>query len=179
MTLRIFVSSTVALGCRALAACGESGTDASTLSGSEQRPPVAVTIQPAAEEQVRTELFSVGRIVSRNTPTLASEINARVVEVRVDEGRPVEKGQVLILLDTTAFALARLEAEAAIQRLTASITNEERRVARYRDLKTKDMMPEERLDDAEAALAVDRASLTAAQARLAIALDRLSKTELT
>lgn len=178
MRARILRRSVLLSGCLAMAACGGSGDADSGNSGSVQRPPVAVTIQPAVTEEVRTELFSVGRIVSRNTPTLASEINARVVEVRVDEGRPVEKGQVLILLDTTAFALARLEAEAAIQRLTASIANEERRVARYRDLRTKDMMPEERLDDAEAALAVDRASLTAAQARLAIALDRLSKTEL-
>ncbi len=178
MKPRIWIQSALLSGCLLLVACGESREGDSGSTGGVQRPPVAVTIQPAVVEEVRAELFSVGRIVSRNTPTLASEINARVVEVRVDEGRTVEKGQVLIMLDTTAFALARLEAEAAIQRLTASIANEERRVARYRDLRTKDMMPEERLDDAEAALAVDRASLTAAQARLAIALDRLSKTEL-
>jgi RND family efflux transporter MFP subunit len=164
--------------CALLIGCGSAGEEGFDGSMATQKPPVAVTVQAALVNEVRTEMFSVGRIVSRNTPTLASEINARVVEVRVDEGRQVKKGQLLILLDTTAFALARLEAEAAIQRLTASINNEERRVARYRDLRTRDMMPEERLDDAEAALAVDRASLTAAQARLAIALDRLSKTEL-
>jgi len=100
------------------------------------------------------------------------------VEVLVDEGQPVEQGQVLILLDTTNTELAKREAVAQIQRLSASIENEQRRVARYRDLKTKDMMPQERLDDAEAKLAVDRASLAAAEARLAIAQDRLTKAEL-
>lgn len=178
MKKRMVIRSALVSGCLALSACGGSGDGEPGSSSGVQRPPVAVTVQPAVIDEVRSELYSVGRIVSRNTPTLASEINARVIEVRVDEGRPAVKGQVLILLDTTAFALARLEAEADIQRLTASIANEERRVARYRDLKTKDMMPQERLDDAEAALAVDRASLTGAQARLAIALDRLSKTEL-
>ena len=159
----MLIRSALVSGCLALAACGGAGDGAPGSSAAVQRPPVAVTVQPAVIDEVRSELYSVGRIVSRNTPTLASEINARVIEVRVDEGRHVVKGQVLILLDTTAFALARLEAEADIQRLTASIANEERRVDRYRDLKTKDMMPQERLDDAEAALAVDRASLTAAQ----------------
>ena len=152
-----------------LAGCGGPGQEGGPegTAGRILKPPVAVTVQAAAVTEVRSELFSVGRIVSRNTPTLAAEINARVTEVRVDEGRQVTRGQVLILLDKTAFELARQEAEAEIQRLRASIANEERRVERYRDLKTRDMMPEERLDDAEAQLAVDRASLDAAQARLA------------
>lgn len=160
----------------ALSSCADA-PDAGNAKGIET-PAVPVTLQQATSMEVRTELFSVGRIVSRNTPTLAAEINARVVRVLVDEGRPVQQGQVLILLDTTAFDLAQQEAEADIQRLKASISNEERRVARYRDLKTRDMMPEERLDDAEAKLAVDKASLAAAQARLAITRDRLAKTEL-
>jgi RND family efflux transporter MFP subunit len=162
-----------------LSSCGEATNVASPGDGqSSEAPPVPVTVQQASSMEVRTELFSVGRIVSRNTPTLAAEINARVMEVLVDEGRPVLQGQALIRLDTTAFELAQQEAEANIQSLKASISNEERRVARYRDLKTRDMMPEERLDDAEAKLAVDKASLAAAQARLAITRDRLAKTEL-
>lgn len=139
---------------------------------------VMVTLAEATEKEVREELFSVGRVVSRNTPTLAAEINARVVEVLVDEGQEVQKGQVLVRLDRTPFQLAKQEAEANILRLTVSVENEQRRVARYRDLKAKDMMPQERLDDAEAMLAVDRATLGAAAAQLAIVKDRLAKTEL-
>lgn len=136
---------------------------------------VTVTLAQAERTPVEVELYSIGRLVSKNTPTLAAEINARVIEFLVDEGDEVKAGQELILLDTTTAELSRREAMADIQRLRVSIANEERRVARYRDLKTKDMMPQERLDDAEAKLAVDRASLTAALARLAIAEDRLTK----
>ena len=53
-----------------------------------------------------------------------------------------------------------------------------RRRKRYRDLKTTNAMSQERLDDAEAKLASDRASLSAAKAGLAIAEDRLAKAEL-
>jgi len=159
-----------------LASCGgkedvDAGTEAPGRS-------VAVTLAEAGVEEVRLELFSVGRVVSRNTPTLSAEINARVVEVLVEEGQRVRRGEALILLDKTTFELARREAAADIQRLTGSIENEQRRVARYRDLKTREMMPQERLDDAEATLAVDQASLAAAEARLAITQDRLAKTEL-
>jgi membrane fusion protein (multidrug efflux system) len=158
-----------------LTACGGGDFDGQAVG----ERVVAVTLTEAGREDVQVELFSVGRLISKNTPTLAAEINARVIEFLVDEGDVVQQGQELILLDTTASDLARREALADIQRLKVSIANEERRVARYRDLKTKDMMPQERLDDAEAKLAVDRASLTAALARLAIAEDRLEKARMT
>lgn len=158
-----------------LAACsGGDGTAPETGAGRI----VAVTLSEARLENVREELFSVGRIVSRNTPRLAAEINARVVEVHVDEGQPVRRGQVLIRLDTTTTELERREAQADIERLTASIENDERRVVRYRDLRTRNVMPQENLDDAEAKLAVDKASLAAAEARLALAVDRLARAEL-
>jgi RND family efflux transporter MFP subunit len=160
-----------------LGACG-SGNEDSIPDGQASERVVAATVAEAASMEVRDELYSVGRVVSRNTPMLAAEINARVVEVLVDEGEAVREGQVLLRLDRTSFELAKQEAQANIQRLTISIENEQRRVARYRDLKAKDMMPQERLDDAEAQLDVDKASLAAAVAQLAVTLDRLAKTEL-
>ena len=160
-----------------LYACG--GGDAQSENAAANKRPVFVTLAQATTEDVQVELYSIGRLVSQNTPTLAAEINARVIESLVDAGESVSKGQELILLDTTNTELTRREALADIQRLKVSIANEERRVERYRDLKTKDMMPQERLDDAEAKLAVDRATLTAALARLAIAEDRLARARLT
>ena len=162
-----------------LSGCGEETLEGGSENGNGvQRNPVAVTLTQSQARDVRVELFSVGRIISKSTPRLAAEIDARVIEISVTEGRSVVKGEVLIRLDATTYELSKREAEAAITRLNASIANEERRVARYRGLKTKDMMSQERLDDAEAQLAVDRATLVGAQARLAIAADRLTKTEL-
>ena len=158
-----------------LAGCGGENRESGALIAERA---VSVTVATVTRQDVEVELHSIGRLVSKNTPLLAAEINARVMAVLVDEGQPVREGQILILLDTTAFELARREAEAQIEQLKASIANEERRVARYRDLKTKNVMPQERLDDAEAKLAVDRASMSAAEARLAITVDRLSKAEL-
>jgi RND family efflux transporter MFP subunit len=153
---------------------GESVADA----GDGMRNAVAVTVAQSRLQEVRVELYSVGRLVSRNTPQLAAEVEGRVVEVLVDEGEPVVEGEELIRLDTTALELSRQEAQAAIQQLSASIANEQRRVQRYRDLKTRDVMPQERLDDAEAQLAVYQASMAAAEARLAIVEDRLHKAKL-
>jgi len=157
-----------------LSACGDDGQ-----TGLEnQAAAIAVETATAREQDVQTRLHAVGRLVSKNAPVLASEINARVVEVLVDEGEPVAQGQVLVRLDTTTFELARQEAKAAIDQLAVAIANEERRVKRYRDLKTTNAMPQERLDDAEAKLASDRAAKVAAEARLSIAEDRLAKAQL-
>jgi len=163
-----------------LSSCGakeEPVDEAGTATPADART-IAVTLAEAGSREVRDELFSVGLIVSRNTPMLAAEVSARVVEVRAEEGQAVQQGQVLLTLDRTTFELAVREAQANIERLAASIANDQRRVDRYRELKTKDMMSLERLDDAEAALAVNRATMAGAEAQLAIAQDRLSKTEL-
>ena len=170
---KILIGILVAAG---LSACGKGQPSGGIEEGA--RSAVPVTVAEARRQEVRVELYSVGRVVSRNTPHLAAEIDARVVELLVDEGEPVVQGQELIRLDTTALELSRQEAQAAIQQLTASIANEQRRVARYRDLKTRDVMPQERLDDAEAQLAVYRASMAAATARLEIVEDRLRKARL-
>lgn len=169
--------STVLLLTLLLASCG-SGEKGAEPGNEDQQRTISVTATKAVTREVQMELYSVGRMVSMNMPQLAAEVDARVVEVRVNDGQAVSKGQVLVLLDKTTFELARQEAQAAITQLSVSIANEERRVSRYRDLKTKEMMPQERLDDAEAKLATDRAALAAAEARFAIAQDRLSKAEL-
>ena len=157
-----------------VAACGDGGETAEN-PGELAADAVPVTVEAARAEDIVVQLHSVGRLVSRNAPALAAEIDARVMEVLVEEGRQVSLGQALVRLDTTLFELQRREALADIQRLEASIANEQQRVDRYRGLREKEMIPLERLDDAEAALAADRASLAAASARLAIAQDRLSK----
>jgi len=163
----------------AIASCGGKANDGDQgATGQDETRTIAVTLAEADSREVRDELFSVGRIVSLNTPTLAAEVAARVDDVRVDEGQAVQQGQILLLLDSTTFALAEREAQANIQRLEVSIANEQRRVERYQGLKAKGMMPQEQLDDAEALLAVNTASLAAAQAQLAIAQDRLAKTKL-
>ncbi len=56
------------------------------------RRAVPVTVAEARQQEVRVELYSVGRVVSRNTPQLAAEIDARVVELLVDEGESVVQG---------------------------------------------------------------------------------------
>jgi RND family efflux transporter MFP subunit len=152
------------------------GPDEATHGVEDSAVPVTTAI--VERRDVDSRLYAVGRRVSRNTPVLASEVDARVTRILVDEGEAVRRGQVLLLQDGTPFELAAREARAAIEGLDVSIANELRRVQRYRDLEQTNALSQERLDDAEAKLAADRAARTAAEARLAIAEDRLARAEL-
>jgi RND family efflux transporter MFP subunit len=90
-------------------------------------------------------------------------------------GDSVEQGQSLLELDATPLRLERDAASADIHRFDAQIDNEERRVERLKKLSTREYVARTQLDDAEAQLAVYRAEREAAQARLAIAEDKIER----
>ena len=95
-----------------LSACGSEEAADSNDQGTDRA--VAVTLAEAGQQEVRVELYSVGRLISLNTPLLAAEVDARVVEVLVDEGEPIVQGQELLRLDTTALELSLIIANRSL-----------------------------------------------------------------
>jgi HlyD family secretion protein len=84
------------------------------------RAPRAIEVKTMVVEQPKTAgqvggavLNASGYVVARRRATVSSKITGRVVEVLVEEGKPVRKGQVLARLDATTYekALALVEAE--------------------------------------------------------------------
>ena len=87
------------------------------------RAPRAIEVKVATVEQPKATgaggpavLNASGYVVARRRATVSSRITGRVVEVLVEEGKPVQKGQVLARLDPTTaekgLALAQAELEA-------------------------------------------------------------------
>ncbi len=60
-------------------------------------------------------LNASGYVVARRRATVSSKITGRVVEVLVEEGKPVRKGQVLARLDPTTYEKGLALAEAELQ----------------------------------------------------------------
>lgn len=138
----------------------------------------AVVEQPAAAAQAGAAVLNAsGYVVARRRATVSSKITGRVVEVHVEEGMPVRKGQVLARLDPTgydrALALAQAELEAArravaenrvrldLARLTAQ---------RYRSLRADGVANQADLDNAET-------EVRALEARLALAEEQVKVSE--
>ena len=97
--------------------------------------PVSVaTTQPAAP---RGDLIASGFVVARRQATVAAEVTGRVLDVRIEEGQHVAKGQLLAVLDSSAVSASlaaagarATSAQAAAQALNAQVEDARRIAAR-------------------------------------------------
>jgi HlyD family secretion protein len=102
-------------------------------------PSAANVAQPAAGD-----LIASGYVVARRRATVAAEITGRVIDVRVEEGQRVERGQILAILDSslaqTELATGQSRAESAsatVRALRADLDDARRIYERTRALSAK------------------------------------------
>jgi RND family efflux transporter MFP subunit len=87
------------------------------------------TVQAAAAGQASTVLNASGYVVARRRATVSSKVTGRVVDVLVEEGRAVRRGQVLARLDDS-MARANLDlAEAQLAAARSTVAESEVRLA--------------------------------------------------
>lgn len=89
-----------------------------------------------------------------------------IAELRVDEGDPVEQGQVLAVLDTAPMR------RASIQRWKAELENAKRELARHSELNTNRVVSDSSREEWETRVRVAEAELAHARAELARAYVR-------
>jgi membrane fusion protein (multidrug efflux system) len=143
--------------------------------------PVSVPITVTAAESRDLEVWetSVGELESRSAPTIAAEVDGRIVAVTADVGQAVESGQVLAEIDPEDFRLAANVATADIERLQALIRAQELQVKRYRELVKKNSANQSALDDAVAQFGATRAQMSAARVRLQQAARNIARASIT
>jgi RND family efflux transporter MFP subunit len=77
----------------------------------------AVTMETGAGEAAGAVLNASGYVTARRRATVSSKVTGKVVEVLIEEGQPVRRGQVLARLDDSqiraTLAVARAQLEAA------------------------------------------------------------------
>lgn len=130
----------------------------------------------SVEEGAVVERFeSFGRLTSARTPTLSSEVDGRLQQVSADAGDEVAAGELLAQIDRRDLELERDAQAAEVTRLQAQLANEERRMRRFSNLKKDDYLAQTQLEDTQAQIAVLRAQLEGAEARLGQATDKLAR----
>jgi membrane fusion protein, macrolide-specific efflux system len=139
-------------------------------------PELLITVERGTHE---IEILETGRIEAKETVELKSKVAGRVAAVHVDEGQRVEKGQLLMTLDTTDYArdVARAQARAAQAKNAidlAKLTSERAERGLAGGVVSK--ADAERLGFE---LEARRLELSAALVELAAARDRLDDTEIT
>ena len=149
----------------------------------EKAPEVEVAAARADKGGRAALLNASGYVTPRQRATIAAKITARVNEIYVDEGMPVEPGQVLARLDDSD-ARARLISAMAERAATAAtlgdlhvnLENAERELKRIEELWDKKLVAEQNRDQAKMAvdslrarIVVAREQVGAAEARVKVA----------
>lgn len=157
-----------------------------SLAWWSRRPPEASSIVASKSPLVRTLQFSA-RVATLSRVDVGSTLTARVREVLVNEGAPVEVGDVLVRLESEELKAALAQAEAnerqAQARLSglrstgrlavqASVTQAESvlvaaraELQRTQDLVSRGFLSQSRLDEARRAVDVAQAQVSAARAQ--------------
>ncbi|MDA3897747.1 MAG: efflux RND transporter periplasmic adaptor subunit [Desulfobacteraceae bacterium] len=120
---------------------------------------------------------SVGRVEARFAPLVSAEETGLIVDISAETGRYIEAGDVLAQIDNQAYLNAENTRKAEVQRLKTLIANQEKTVARYRNLLDKKSIPQDRMDGADVQLAALKDRLDAAKAGLADSTRRKENTQ--
>jgi RND family efflux transporter MFP subunit len=160
-----------------LAACGQ-GADTA------QKTAAAGPLLLSAEDliTVRSNALSsgpaiTGSIQPERRADLRSEIQSIVLQVVRENGDAVHRGDLLVRLDDTAIRDALASAESASRSAALGYEQAQRQFDRMTALRTSGMASAQALDDAEGRRNSAQSDLEAAKARVVLARQQMTRTE--
>jgi RND family efflux transporter MFP subunit len=158
-------------------------------NGQKAEPPAAqqaeVPVSLGAENITRAEVRKLesgpaisGSLQARRAATLRAEVGGALLEVKVEQGQPVKRGELLARIDDAA-----LQDQLIAARSTARVTGNALEVARAEEernaqLAEAGVITQRDFDRVKLARQQAEAQLSEAQARLALAQDQLGRTRI-
>lgn len=139
---------------------------AATPSASASARPIPVVVAPVAERDVPLYLEGLGNAIPLSTVTLKPQVDGRLVRVLYTEGQRVKKGELLAEIDPRPFTIQLHQAEATLARDTAQLENARVALARDQALRQDGLIPQQQLDDQQAAVNQLQASLQGDRAQI-------------
>lgn len=132
------------------------------------KSPAAVSVEVATAVKKKTPVLleGIGNVTTIASVAVRSRVDNEIVGVHFADGAKVEKGDLLVSLDTRAIEAQIAQAEGNIARDQAQLEGAERDVRRYTDLVAKAATPQINLDNAQTQAASFRGALKADQAAL-------------
>lgn len=86
-----------------------------------EKSPPAVEIQEVRRGVIREELLLIGNIVAASEVTVFSKIPGKVLNISVDEGSKVRKGDIIAKIEDKEIKLQLKQAEAAVEAATVGL----------------------------------------------------------
>ncbi len=140
---------------------------------SRRAPEVETAVAREAGGAQAAVLNASGYVTPRRRATVSAKVTGKIKEVFIDEGMRVAAGQVLARLDDVdaVAALHAAEAEKAVavatlEELRVQLANARRAYERNKDLRARELVSQESLDNAETAVASFEAQIALANERI-------------
>ena len=157
-----------------------------------RQPAIDVKLEKVARRDLVSIVTASGKIEPEQSVDILSDIMGRIMYMPLQEGALVQRGQVLVKLDTATYAAAVEQAQAGVASARANVAQAQanldqatRAYNRARDVRAQNaqLLSQEALEQAQTAQQVAAANLDAsqrsvdqAQASLRNAMDQLGKT---
>ena len=123
---------------------------------------IAVTVEtaPVATARLQQDVVAIGTLRSNESVVVRPEISGRITEIGFTEGSPVQKGQLLVALDSSVYA-------AEVQQAKANLALAETTFNRTTELERQKFVSATAKDQSLNGLRVAQANVALAEARLA------------
>jgi multidrug efflux system membrane fusion protein len=149
------------------------GKNGKNKDGTDETPPVPVTVVPVERQNVPVYLTALGTVQALNTITVNPQVGGQLMSLDFIEGQPVKKGDVLARIDPRTYQAAYDQAIAKKNQDAALLSTARSNLTRSQDLATKGYISKQDLDTLRntsaqyaAAVEADAASVRDSQVQL-------------
>jgi HlyD family secretion protein len=139
---------------------------------------VTQIISTAFQDDLVMSIHSNGMIEPKQTVEVKSKASGEIIEMTIDEGDFVQKGDLICRLDTTTVMNDYLQAEADYNVARTTVNIRKREFERQKALFDKKLLSEKERDDSELLYEQAKASLVRAKSTLSSAKEKLEDTEI-
>jgi membrane fusion protein (multidrug efflux system) len=153
-----------------LGACSDQSPEASI------EPPPGVLVAKVRNREISDTIKFVGRVEALNDVSLRAQVEGYLLERRFEEGESVELGRELFIIDPVIYQANVAAAEGEVAQVEAALARAQKDLARYRELRQSQSIPEQQVDQAESDRLMAEANLKSAKAKLMKAHIDLSHT---
>lgn len=144
--------------------------------GIERKDRTDVTVDRVESGTIVAKISGPGRVRAETKVQISSSLMGRIVELHVDEGDRVERGQLLMRLDDVWYRSQVAQAEARLERARAELATAERDLKDATEQYDKSLISEKEYTDFVAREASYRQVREETKASLRAAADQLEKT---
>jgi multidrug efflux system membrane fusion protein len=175
IALAVWLSGHAASGGKGKAGAGRQGgrSRGGGGPGGGMNQPTTVGTAKAVAADLPIEIEALGTVTPAATVTVRPQVSGTITQLLYREGQRVSRGQVLAVIDPRPYQAALLQAQGALQRDQAQLTNARLTLQRYQTLLKQDSIARQDVDTQAATVQqlqgtanVDRGAVQTAQINL-------------